>query len=269
MNFELLTTGLVFVFGTAIGSFLNVLIWRLPREQSVSIGRSRCTKCKHNLFARDLIPLLSYLISAGRCRYCNQQIAWRYPVIELVTGSLFAVSYWLLLPQDWLMWLVLAKTCFIIAVLVAVFVIDFEHYLILDRVVLPATILIFLANFGFDWLFQNQLSNGLAVAGLLGAVAGFLPFYLLWRLSAGRWMGFGDAKLGLFLGASLGFPLVWLSYLLAFFIGTITAIPLIIFGKKQLSSHLPFGTFLALSAVVVLWFGPELISWYFHLIGVR
>lgn len=263
----ILTAVVVFGFGTTIGSFLNVIIWRMPREEQITRGRSHCPFCSKELAARDLVPVLSYLIQRGRCRHCQKRISYRYPVIELLVGVLFLVSYWLFIPLDAVSWFVVLKLFFIIGVLTAVFVIDLEHYLILDRIVLPATVLILFLHLVSDLTLGQSWLASQTLSGVIGAVAGYLPFYLIWKVSAGKWMGLGDAKLGLFLGAALGFPLVWLGFFLAFFLGSIAAIPLLLSGDKTLQSKVPFGTFLAVAGLVTLWFGEEIFQWYFSFIG--
>ena len=264
---NLLPIFVTFVFGTAIGSFLNVLIWRLPRNQTLN-GRSKCPNCSHQLIWVDLIPIFSFLFSGGKCRYCKAPVSWRYLIIELITGLLF-VSAWVvvfpLFPADWIL---LAKICFIISVLITVFVVDLEHYLILDKIVLPATAVILAINLGYDLFPMADWRTSLVVGSLTGMLAGFLPFFFLWIVSKGKWIGLGDAKFGLFLGAVFGFPQIWVVYLIAFLIGTVVAIPLLLTGKKKLSGKLPLGTFLAVSAVINLWFGIEIASWYLRLIGV-
>lgn len=256
-----------FIFGTIIGSFLNVLIWRLPKEKSL-LGRSECPHCKHKLSWFDLFPLLSYISSKGKCRYCKKKISPRYLLIELATGILFVLPFFHLVPNDISDWLVFGQVWFLMSVLVVVFMIDLEHYLILDKVIFPATAVIIAVNLISDLNPISSWQSSLVVNSLVGMVAGFIPFYLLWVISKGKWIGLGDAKFGLFLGAVFGFPQVWVCLLLSFLIGSLVAIPLLITGKKQLQSKLPLGVFLAISAVFTWYYGIEIMSWYLNLIGV-
>lgn len=262
----------VFIFGCCIGSFLNVLIWRLPRDHKIT-GRSQCPHCKHVLQWYDLLPVVSYLLSGARCRYCRQTISWRYPLIEVITGIMFVCAYLLVLPAESGLvadWLVVVSYWFVLAVLLVVFVVDYEHYLILDKVVYPATIVILALNL-LVVIIDGQLSPSIwhyLTNSAFGIIGGFIPFYLLWKVSKGKWMGLGDAKLGLFLGAVFGFPQIWLLYFVAFISGTIFSLPLLLTGKKELTSRLPFGTFLTIAAVVTIWFGERIANWYFGLIGV-
>lgn len=264
---EILTAVLVFCFGAAIGSFLNVVIWRMPRGEQISKGRSHCPHCSKELIAIDLIPVLSFVLQKGRCRYCSKRITARYPIIELTTAGLFTIAYFLLIPASSMDWLELFRIMFVIAVLTAVFVIDLEHYLILDKIIWPSTIVIFIIQIAIDWHAGSSLYSGLILQSFLGAIAGYLPFFLLWKISKGKWIGLGDAKLGLFLGAVFGFPEVWFCFLVAFFLGTVVAIPLLLSGKRTMSSKLPLGTFLAVAGILNLWFGEALWTWYLSLIG--
>lgn len=264
---EILTAVLVFAFGACIGSFLNVVIWRLPRSEKISRGRSHCPFCSKELGALDLVPVLSFVWRRGRCAHCSERISYRYPVIELVTAGLFTVAFYLFVPTDALSWISLAKIFFVMAVLAVVFVIDLEHYLILDKVIWPCTIAILLIHLALDLNAGTGVYSSLTLQSLIGAAAGYVPFYLLWKVSGGKWIGLGDAKLGLFLGAVFGFPMVWLCFLLAFFLGSIVAVPLLVSGKKQLGSKLPLGTFLAIAGILTLWFGEQIAAWYLELIG--
>lgn len=268
MEFQtILTAIVVFVFGATIGSFLNVIIWRMPREEQVTHGRSHCPFCSKVLEPRDLIPILSFLIQRGRCRHCKKRISYRYPLIELAVASLFLITFWLLVPVDTLSWFIVLKIFFVIGVMTAVFVIDLEHYLILDKIVLPATVIILVMHLVSDFNSGLGWMQGQALNGVIGAVAGYIPFYLLWKLSSGKWMGLGDAKFGLFLGAAFGFPLIWLCFFLAFFVGAVVSIPLLLFKAKKMSSKIPFGTFLASAGLLTIWFGEQIAEWYLSLIG--
>lgn len=263
-----MTAMLVFAFGACIGSFLNVLIWRLPKEQSISKGRSRCPNCNTQLSWYNLLPIISFVWQNGRCHHCRKLISVRYPTIEVICASLFLLAWYLIEPTDLYSWLLLLRDWFIISVLIVVFVIDLEHYLILDKVVLPSAVILLLGGIGFDVWLGSAWQSSITTSSILGAVIGFLPFFLLWSVSRGRWIGLGDAKFGIFLGTTFGFPLILLSYFLAFLLGGLVAIPLLLLGKKQLGSKLPFGTFLAVSALVVLWFGQDILRWYLDLVGI-
>jgi leader peptidase (prepilin peptidase)/N-methyltransferase len=253
------------IFGTAIGSFLNVLILRLPEGQSI-LGRSHCTKCGRVLGFWDLVPVLSFAFLGGKCAGCKTSISLRYPVIELLTGCLFAAGFLVLNPGGVKEILSLAEIWFLIALSITVFVIDFEHFLILDSVVFPA-IIIALA-FRVVFAFQSAAFVHYLLLALAGAAAGALPFYLIWLFSRGKFMGFGDVKLMLPLGLVLSWPNVWVAEFLAIIIGSIVGVGLLILGKKSLKSRLPFGCFLVIGAIAAKIWGSEILAWYLALLGL-
>lgn len=267
-NFQIFFILASFLFGTAIGSFLNVVILRLPQNESLN-GRSHCPHCHHILSSPDLLPLFSFLFLLGKCRHCGKKISPRYFIIELLTGLLFALSWWLLQPFNLPGFILLLKGFFIVSTLVAVFVIDLEHYLILDSVVFPALATVTILNFILDlsagkfiFSLQGNFLNGLVAAALAA-----LPFFAIWKVSRGRWMGFGDVKLALFLGASLGLAGVFVALMLAILLGGAISTILLVFSQKTLKSRLPFGTFLSLGGVVALFYGEKLFSWYLSFLG--
>lgn len=243
-----------FVFGCLIGSFLNVVIWRLPRQESLT-GRSHCPKCNHQLNVLDLIPLIGFLFFRGKCRYCKAKVSVRYPIIEILTGGLFAFAYFLFPITDITSVVFLLKAFVVIAVCTCVFVIDLEHYLILDKIVFPIAILMLVFAFAF-----GQYSH------IGAALLGFLPFWALWYFSKGKWMGFGDAKFAGLMGLILGLPGFIVALFLSFTLGALTGLSLMAAGKKDLGSKLPFGTFLALSTVISLFFGTKLWAFYWSLL---
>lgn len=249
---------LAFIFGTAIGSFLNVLIWRLPREESIQ-GRSHCPHCQHQLKWVDLIPVLSILLQRGRCRYCRKPVSLRYPLIEIVTGLLFALAMWCSPIIDLPSGLLFLKIAVVIAICVVVFVIDLEHYLILDRVVFPAIILMLV----FALILPATLTTS-----LLGAATAFIPFWLLWAGSKGKWMGYGDVKFAAFMGLALGLRGVLVALFLSFVLGAVIGLLLIAAGKKQLGSKVPFGTFLSVATIISILFGTQLWNLYWSLFMV-
>ena len=257
-----------FVLGTAIGSFLNVVIWRLPREEGMG-GRSHCPNCLHQLSAYNLIPVLSFLIQRGKCKYCQKPVSWRYLIIELATGLLFAATLYIYAPLSISDLAYVLVALFAVAVCVAVFVIDLEHYLILDKIVYPATAVVLVANIAYDLVFPGAgFFRGFAVSSLMGLVVAFVPFYSIWAVSGGKWMGFGDVKFAAFMGVLLGPVGFGVALFVAVLSGTIVSIPLLVAGKKQLTSKIPFGTFLAIGTLISLWWSVQIISWYLNLLGL-
>lgn len=250
-----------FIFGTCWGSFLNVVIWRLPREQSLGgrSGRSECPHCGHALAWFDLVPLVSFAIGQGVCRYCHKKISVRYPLIEVITGFLFAAAAAATVPHDLISWLLMLKLLTIISVCITVFVIDLEHYLILNKIVYPAIIIT-----GFLAL-AISLASGTyqpILSSLICAIAAYLIFGLVWLVSKGKWMGFGDVKLVAWIGLALAWPATATAVFLSFIIGAIVGLALIALGKKQLSSRIPFGTFLSATTLLAAFYGPELWTIY-------
>lgn len=246
---------IVFVFGLMAGSFLNAVIHRLHSGQPIVSDRSRCVYCGHQLNALDLVPLLSFIVLGGKCRYCRKKISWQYPVVELATASAFvlaAINYGLQIT-DHRFWIDLIFICTFIVIAVY----DFKHYLILDKVVFPMLVLSLAVN----------IYSGSLMTGILGAISLSGFFLLQYGISKGRWIGLGDVKLGLLLGSVLGFNLGILNLVLSYFSGAIVGTILIIFGKKRLKSHMPFGTFLAFSAIITMLYGRIILDWYLKLIG--
>ncbi len=248
----------IFLFGLIIGSFLNCLIWRLYRKENI-IDRSYCPKCRRQIAWYDNIPLLSFILLRGRCRNCHQPISWQYPVVEMVTGILFLLTFYLnykLQITNYKLLIILFRDWFIIAVMIVIFVYDLRWYLILDIVTLPACVVIFVLNLlvGFSW--QNML-----ISGIIGG-----SFFLLqFLISRGKWIGGGDIRLGLLMGLTLGWPMVLVAMLMAYFIGSVVGIGLILTGKKSWGSQVPLGVFLSLATIIILFWGEPILNWYINL----
>ncbi len=226
----------VFILGLCVGSFVNVLIDRLPKGEDVIGGRSRCDFCKKNLRWFELIPVLSFLIQGGKCLRCRKRISIQYPVIELVTAAGFVLLY-----QQ------LPNLAIFLALLV-IFVADYKYEIIPDSMI----------AFGLlGSLLQEDLLQNWPMA--VGAAAFFLCLFLITK---GRGMGFGDVKLVFLLGLILGYPNIIVALYAAFLTGAAIGIILMIGGKKSLKSHVPFGPFLILGTVFALLFGNQVLSWW-------
>ena len=254
-----------FIFGTLIGSFLNVLILRLPEGESI-LGRSHCPRCGHNLRAWELIPVFSFIFLRGKCRSCKNLISVRYPLIEIITGFLFAACFFVVNPSSYFEILFLLELWFLVGLSIVVFVVDLEHFLILDSVVFTSLAI----AFAFQLAAINQSASPFTYLLLVvvGALAGALPFYLIWFFSRGRFMGFGDVKLMLPLGVLLSWPNVWVAEFLAIILGSIVGVFLLVVGEKNLKSRLPFGCFLVVGAIIVKIWGNEILAWYLAFLGV-
>jgi len=240
---------LFFLLGLIFGSFINSLVYRLYHNLTLW-GRSFCQNCRKTLAFFDLIPFLSFILLKGKCRYCQKQISWQYPLVELITGLLFALV-WL---KNQTVDLFLFRDLFFILVLIFLFVFDLKYYLILDKIVWPALLVAFIFNLILDigiW----SLVIGVAIG------SGF--FLLQYLVSSGKWVGLGDAKLGALIGVMFGWKLTLLALVIAYLIGGLTAIILLISKQKKFGDVLPMGTFLACAATIVLLWGDKILSWYF------
>jgi leader peptidase (prepilin peptidase) / N-methyltransferase len=247
---------IIIVIGLIIGSFLNALIHRIYSGQSMLSDRSRCVHCNHELSVKDLVPIWSFVLLGGKCRYCKKKISWLYLLVELVTALvlvLLAMNY-----EFRIMNLEFLVSGLAVSVLIVVAVYDFKHYLILDKIVIPAFVLIVAYN-----LFIGQFLDGLYGSMIISGF--FLAQYLF---SKGRWIGLGDVKLGLFLGSLVGWQLSLVLLMFAYFSGAVVGLGLIAMGHKKLGSHVPFGTFLSISAIIIMLYGHVILDWYLGLIGV-
>ncbi|MCK4453839.1 prepilin peptidase [Candidatus Parcubacteria bacterium] len=258
----------VFVFGLVAGSFLNCVTYRLERKQSALKGRSYCPYCKHQLSWYDLIPVLSFIILKGKCRYCQKPISIQYPLVEIATASLFLLIF--NFPPHQIFdggfnFQNFVSFCFVLCVssfLIVIFVYDLKHYIIPDKVIFPTIGVVFLYQL-FEVLkienFQSLLYF-LAIAFLASAF--FLAIVLATK---GRGMGLGDVKLAFLMGLLLGWPNIFVAFFLAFLIGAIIGIGLILARKKTLKSEVPFGPFLVVGTFIALFWGQELINFYLNL----
>lgn len=251
---------LTIVLGLIIGSFINAVIYRLYSGDSIIAGRSACPDCEEQLRPRDLVPIASFVYLKGQCRYCKKKISWQYPLVEAGTALVFFLFY-----HKFGLGIELVASLAFASAFIVIGVFDFKHYLILDKVLLPLGII------AIGWNLYGDISSPLHASrlalGILSGLglAGF--FGLQYLISRGRWIGLGDVKLGFVLGNILLWPLSLCMLLLAYFSGALTGIILIAAGKKQLSSKLPFGVFLALSAIITMLWGNEIVAWYRSLIG--
>ena len=255
----------IFLFGLIVGSFLNCVIYRLETGGSFLKGRSFCPHCKHKLALQDLIPVFSFLFLKGKCRYCGQKISPQYPIIEIATGLLFlpifnfqfsvfnefSISQFSSLLYYWT----------IASFLIIVFVYDLKHYIIPDKVIYPAIAIALIFNFQFLISKQFLIFNS-QILSAFGAAAFFAAIVLV---SRGKWMGIGDIKLAFLMGLILGWPNIFVALSLAFFIGAIMGIGLIIFGRKKMKSEIPLGPFLITGTFLIMFFGNKIMSWYLNL----
>lgn len=273
---QFLLATIIFLFGLCVGSFLNAVIFRMEKGESALKGRSYCPHCTHQLFWFDLIPVLSFVLLQGKCRYCKKSISWQYPAVEIAIAVVFLLMFKFQIPMSneipipqFLNFLYL----FIVAsLLIVIFVYDLKYYLIPDIIVYSGIAVAFLYHalqifyfgswglighwpLGFGVL--NPLFNSLASACIASAF--FLAIFLL---SRGRWLGFGDVKLAFFMGLFLGFPNILIALYSAFFAGAVVGIVLMFLKKKKMNSQVPFGPFLVGGTFVALFFGYAITNWY-------
>jgi len=252
----------IFIFGLVIGSFLNCIVYRLElkefkkEKKPFSKGRSFCPNCKHVLAWYDLIPILSFFILRRKCRYCKKNISWQYPVIEISTALIFLLIFNFQSSIFNLQTLIVLLYLFIISsFLIIIFVYDLKHFIIPDSAIFSAIILTFFYNLVLNsqFLIRNSIFAAIGVC---------LFFLIIFALSRGKWLGFGDVKLVLFMGLFLGFPAILVALFFSFLIGAIIGIILILLKKKGLKSEVPFGPFLIIGTYIALFWGKEIINWY-------
>lgn len=253
----------VFAFGAVIGSFLNAVLWRLRTGESVVVGRSYCPHCHHGLGFFDLFPIISFMLLGGRCRYCRAGIHHSYFLVELAAGAMFLLAA----RNDLGVASAIAATDIASlllhwsasAVLLLIFVYDARYMLVPRKITLVAAALAFAANaaLGHDPL---SLALGVFFAG------GF--FQLQYVVSGGRWVGGGDALIGIFMGALLGFKLALAAMFFAYVIGALVGLALIGFKRKTLKSQVAFGTFLSVATFAMMLYGEAIIRGYVAFLGI-
>lgn len=247
------------LLGMAVGSFLNVLIDRLPAGQSLAFPASHCVSCQRRLSAKDLIPVFSYLWLRGRCRYCQATIPRRLLWVELGTGALFGYLYWYYGFS-----IGLAIVTFYCCLFLVLMVIDLEHHILPNKLVYPGIIVALAISVAFS-VFPNSLEIvpeiGNASAG--GAI-GLGLFLLIIVVSRGG-MGWGDVKMAALIGLVTGFPLVFIALFLAVVLGGLVAWILILVRVKSRKQSIPFGPFLSLGVMATLLWGTNILDWYLGL----
>jgi leader peptidase (prepilin peptidase) / N-methyltransferase len=265
----------IFFIGLFIGSFLNVLADRLPNGKSI-LGRSHCEYCKHTLGIKDLFPLLSFLLLKGKCRYCRKKLSVQYPLSEVFTGVMFVLTYILVNLKFFLgivnlptllmgnLFIVLTSVPFtsfmiilyvfaltITSVFIVIFLADLRHGIIPDKMLLVGIIATITYLLFINYHIPFEISQLFPILNhLFSALGSFLFFLVIYLLTRGKGIGFGDVKFGFLMGLILGFPDVMLGIYIAFLTGGIVAIILVLWKKKRMKSEVPFGPFLVLGTYV-------------------
>lgn len=257
----------IFILGLIVGSFLNVCIYRLPRNVSIISPPSSCPACNTPIKPYDNIPVLSYIFLRGKCRKCREKISMRYPVVELLNGIFYAAVFYFF-GLGWHLPFLL----FFSSAMIVITFIDLDFQIIPDKITLPGIVIgligaSFLLPDPFTPSLHHSITPLLPIVGFKNSIAGiFLGgglFYLIAILSRGG-MGGGDIKMMAMIGAFMGWKGVLLTTFLGSLAGSIFGIFLMIFRGKGRKTKIPFGPFLAFGAVVTMFFGGEILKWYLN-----
>ena len=274
---------LLIVVGLCLGSFINALVWRVHEQEkgnkkqgrraeelSILRGRSMCPHCRHELAAKDLVPLFSWLALRGRCRYCGKPISPQYPLVEAATAAAFVISYafW---PQnlhgrgDWTLFIAWMA---VLVGLISLLVYDAKWLILPSRIIYPTFFIALAGRLAYIVFFASDKVHKTLLLAISVLIASGV-FWALYHLSHGRWIGYGDVRLGLITGTVLAKPdLSLLMIFLASILGTLASLPGLLTGKRTFTSKLPFGPFLIAATAVSLLFGPSIIDWYKDLAGL-
>lgn len=266
------------VVGLCLGSFVNALVWRVHEQAehktkkkadktylkrlAIGTGKSMCPHCHHDLAAKDLWPVVSWLSLGGKCRYCGKPISAQYPLVEVLTAALFVVSYiwW---PTDvhgyqvgiFIAWL------FLLIGLVALTVYDLRWYLLPNRILYPSGVAAFTMAL-IAIVNADNPATAILNAILAVAIGGGL-FYVLFQVSKGKWIGGGDVKLGWLLGLAAGTPgKAVLFIFLGSVLGSLVSVPFLANGRMKRTSVIPFGPFLIAGLIITVLFGTDILNWY-------
>ena len=294
----------LFIFGLFVGSFLNLISDRLPQGKKIVFGRSKCDHCGKELKAKNLIPVLSFIFQKGECEYCHKKLSFFYPISEIFTGLVFVLAGYLsgfIFEMSSMNLFSLFYYLVIMCVYVVMFLTDVKYYLILDSIVIPAIIFVILSALIFRFLSLAYLYRALANDSvlmyllrtdfftnrtlyvikdfgftILGALGISLFFLFLIAITKGKGMGFGDVKLGFFIGLANGFtfvdgfplgrfPLGVIAIFLGFTLGAFFSLFLILLKRKTMKDTVPFGPFLILGSLITFVAGPAIWNFYTQL----
>jgi leader peptidase (prepilin peptidase)/N-methyltransferase len=261
---------LFFIIGTALGSFSLVLAWRMHDKKDWVRGRSACEDCNHVLSADDMIPMISWLALRGKCRYCKKPLSKQLLYAELLLGTVLTIS-WVFWPYDsnnlatqglFVLWAIS------LVIMSALFWYDLRWYTLPNKLVYPLISVGILYRInawileGFK-LYESIIMPILAISLISGL------FFVLYKISNGKWIGFGDVRLGFALGLFIGNPLLaWVMIFFASVFGILFALPGIVSGKTGLKTKIPFGPLLILATYIVVLFGQKILDMYLGFVGV-
>jgi len=291
---------ILFIFGLVVGSFLNVIICRYQPDffllsKKIIGGRSHCLYCGKNLSWFELIPLISFLIQAGKCRHCHHRLSWQYPLGELISGLIFAgvpyyffsfiklnesitllifalIAAWVLVFLIWFLiffidwrWLVIPNELNLALLLIGVFITLVLNFGNFNENSSSPFFTSFIAPYNLIFPFST---DKVIINHLYGAVFGGLIFGIIFLLGRGRAMGLGDVKLALVSGLVIGWPDIFLAVILSFILGGLVAFILLIFKKKRFGDKIPFGPILVVTLSMTVFFGAKIIAFYFSLFSL-
>lgn len=265
IEFQLFMKVFLFLFGLCVGSFLNVIIYRLPEEKSIVFPNSACTDCNEKLRSIDMIPVLSYIFLGGKCRYCKKPISIQYPLIELFTGLVWLFTY-----IKFGFSIETVAIIFLYTLLIPVAIIDLNHMIIPNGLVLTGFIGGLLLSAYHIFVEPISIYRSTAwYAPFIGMISSSGILFIIALLSFIKYrddggMGMGDVKLFIPIGMILGWKLSLLSLFLSIMIGGIISIILLIFKVLNKKSALPFGPFIVISTFLCGFFGNIIIDWYVH-----
>ena len=245
---------LIFILGIVIGSFLNVCIYRIPMEKSIAFPPSHCTNCKHSLKPLDLIPILSYICLGGKCKYCNEKISVRYPIIEVINGILYLLVY-----LKFGLTLVALKYCILVSILIVIGMIDYDTQFVFTSTTIFGGIIavIFI-------IIQAVLYSAGTIDLVLGGVIGFAIIGLIVFLTKG--MGEGDIEIAAVCGLFLGVKGILLGLFLAVILGGVVGVIILLLKLKKAKEKIAFGPCIAIGSLISMLWGVEILKFYFTLL---
>ena len=244
---------LIFILGLIVGSFSNVCIYRIPKNESIVYPASHCTKCGSHIKPVDNIPLLSFILLKGRCRNCKSKISIQYPIVELLTGLIYLIIYLIYgLSVQSLIYIILSAALIIIAF------IDLNEQIVPDVISLPGIVIGFILSFFVPYISFINSALGIVVGGGIILIIGLVGSVIFKK----EVMGGGDVKLAAIIGAFLGLKYIVISLFLGFFLGALAGIFLILSKIKSREDMVPFGPFIVLGSMITLLWGEKIISWY-------
>lgn len=248
---------IVFILGLFVGSFLNVLVDRIPKGESPIKGRSYCDKCKKTLVWYDLIPLISYMSLKGKCRHCKTSLSFYYPIVELATGVLFAAAVFFLGGIT----ISVIYYLFLMSGFIVIFFADLKYGIIPDKIIFSSIVISLIYLFFIPFGSAQGEHNSLFLIHLFAAVGAGLFFLFLFLVTQGRGMGFGDVKFSFLMGLVLGFPNIVVGLYVAFLTGAIVGCILILWRKKRIfGTAIPFGPFLIIGSLTAIFFGEKILQ---------